>query len=115
MSLSETRASAAHKVIGKSLFFTIVHHITGGCGKKQSARAGIDYIKVNFHLDNFEIVDKIIDTVAPVTDTDQEQRDEILRQKGLVFDFISYGYAHRVRKGVLTQYELNDQRGKEHE
>ena len=39
------RASAAHKVIGKSLFFTIVHHITGGCGKKQSARAGIDYIK----------------------------------------------------------------------
>eukprot|EP00731_Ephydatia_muelleri_P027136 Em0019g9a len=77
----------------------------GGCGKKQSARAGIDYIKVNFHLDNFEIVDKIIDTVAPVTDTDQEQRDEILRQKGLVFDFISYGYAHHVRKGVLTQYK----------
>ena len=60
-------------------------------------------------------MDKIIDTVAPVTDTDQEQRDEILRQKGLVFDFISYGYAHHVRKGVLTRYEFNDQRGKEHE
>ena len=114
-SLYAQRASAAHKVIGKSLFFTIVHHITGGCGKKQSARAGIDYIKVNFHLDNFEIVDKIIDIVVPVTDTDQEQRDEILRQKGLVFDFISYGYAHHVRKSVLTQYEFNDQRGKEHE
>ena len=58
---------------------------------------------------------KIIDTVAPVNDTDQEQRDEILRQKGLVFDYISYGYAHHVRKGVLTQYEFNDQRGGEHE
>ena len=36
----------------ESLLCEIAKHITGG-RKKQSARAGVDYIKVNFHTDNF--------------------------------------------------------------
>ena len=43
--------------IGKSMFYTIANNITGG-GKQQEARAGVDYIKVNFHTENFAIIDK---------------------------------------------------------
>ena len=50
--------------IGRSLFYTIAKHITGG-GKQQEARAGVDYIKVNIHIVNFTIVDKLIDVLAP--------------------------------------------------
>ena len=52
----------------KSLFYEITRNITGG-GKKQCARSCVDYIKVNFHTDNFELVDKVIDVVAPCTST----------------------------------------------
>ena len=45
--------------IGRTLFYSIAKHITGG-GRLQEARAGVDYIKVNFHTDNFTIIDKVI-------------------------------------------------------
>eukprot|EP00731_Ephydatia_muelleri_P019861 Em0012g686a len=45
--------------IGSMLYYLIAKTITGG-GKKQEARAGVDYIKVNFHTDNFAVVDKIL-------------------------------------------------------
>ena len=38
--------------IGQTILYSIVRHITGG-GKQQEAHAGVDYIKVNFHTDNF--------------------------------------------------------------
>lgn len=47
----------------ESLFYEITRNITGG-GKKQCARSGVDYIKVNFHTNNFELIDKVIDVVA---------------------------------------------------
>ena len=59
------------------MFYTIAKTITGG-GKQQEARAGVDYIKVNIHTDNFVIVDKIIDVVAPLSDLDHILRDELL-------------------------------------
>ena len=49
----------------KSLFYTVTREISSGSRKKAS-RAEMDYIKVNFHHDYFEIVEKTIDTVAPV-------------------------------------------------
>ena len=49
--------------LGITLFYFITNNITGS-GKQQEARAGVDYIKVNFHIDNFVIVDKIIDVIA---------------------------------------------------
>ena len=54
----------------------IAKNITGG-GKKQEAQAGVDYIKVNFHTDNFAFVDKIIDVLAPLSDVDHILRDEL--------------------------------------
>ena len=33
------------------------------------ACAGVDNIKVNFHRDNIPIVDRIIDVIAPLTNT----------------------------------------------
>ena len=61
--------------IERSMFYTIAKNITGG-GKQQEARAGVDYIKVNFHTDNFVIVDKIVDVIAPLSDLDHTLRDE---------------------------------------
>ena len=59
----DAEGSNAWKVAHRqTLFYTIVKHITGG-GKQQEARAGVDYIKVNFHTDNFTIIDRVI---APV-------------------------------------------------
>ena len=46
--------------ISKTLFYTIA--LVGG-GKLQEAWAGEDYIKVNFHIDNFAIIDKVIDVL----------------------------------------------------
>ena len=53
----------------------IVKHITGG-GKQQEVRAGVDYI-MNFHIDNFTIVHKVIDALAPQSDVDHTLRDEL--------------------------------------
>ena len=88
----------------ESLFCEIARHITGG-GKKQSARAGVDYIKVNFHTDNFELVDKVIDMIAPASDSDQMLRSQLLLQRSTVFSFLSYTYSLHVHEVVIHQYE----------
>eukprot|EP00731_Ephydatia_muelleri_P002645 Em0001g2645a len=92
--------------ISKSLFYTIVKHITGG-GKQQEARAGVDYIKVNFHIDNFIIVDKVIDALAPPSDIDQTLRNELCGLRKDVYTFLSYGYALHAREGVKSS-EIHD-------
>ena len=85
--------------IGKTLFYSITNNITGG-GKQQEARAGVDYTKVNFHIDNFVIVDKIIDVIAPLSDLDHTLRDELCGLRSHVYMFLSYGYAVHAREGV---------------
>ena len=68
----------------KSLFYTIINLITGG-SKKQQIRAGVDYIKVNYHTDNYQLVDKVIDIVAPASDADQTVREQLYPQRSTVF------------------------------
>ena len=87
--------------IGSTLFYSIAKNITGE-GKKQEARAGVDYIKVNFHTDNFAVVDKIIDVLAPLSDVDDILRDELHGLCSDVYTFLSYGYAVHVREGVTV-------------
>ena len=96
----------------KSLFYTITREISGG-SRKQASRAGIDYIKVNFHHDNFEIVEKIIDTVAPASDADQSLRLQLYQQKTTVFTYLSYTNAQHVLEGVIYQYDSSQQLKKE--
>ena len=60
--MRQREAMPGKSPIGQTLFYTIVKHITGG-RKQQEARARVDYIKVNFHKDNFTIIDRVI---APV-------------------------------------------------
>ena len=69
---SEKSAVPGKTPIGRSMIYTIAKSITGG-GKQQEARAGVDYIKINFHTDNFVNVDKITDVIAPLSDL----RDEL--------------------------------------
>ena len=69
-------------MVGKSLF----RKITGG-GIKQDARAGVDYVKVNYHTDNFALVDMLIKIL--MAGTDCAQPDELLYQRNVVFDFLS--------------------------
>ena len=94
--------------IGRSLFYTIAKHITGG-GKQQEARAGVDYIKVNFHIDNFSIVDKLIDILAPLSDVDHTLRNELRGLRTDVYTFLSYGYALHAREGVKASEDTEDQ------
>lgn len=63
--------------MGRILFYDTVNHITGG-GKHHETRAGVDYIKVHFHKDNFVIVDKVIDVLAPLSDVDHKLRGHIV-------------------------------------
>ena len=85
--------------IGKTLFYTIANNITGG-GKLQEARAGVDYLKVNFHSENFTIIDKVIEVLAPLSDIDHTLRDELLCLRSDMFTFLSYGFAVHVKSGV---------------
>ncbi|KAL5502924.1 hypothetical protein EMCRGX_G009782 [Ephydatia muelleri] len=85
--------------IGKTLFYIIANNITGG-GKLQEPRAGVDYLKVNFHTDNFTIIDKVIDVLAPLSDVDHTLQVELLGLHSGVFTFLSYGFAVHVRSGV---------------
>ena len=59
----------------------------------ESSRKHMDYIKINFHIDNFVIVDKIIDVLAPLSDLDHTLRDELCDLRSHVYTFLSYGYA----------------------
>ena len=93
------------------LFNEISRHITGG-GKKQSARAGVDYIKVNFRIDNFELLDKAIDMIAPASDSDQMLRSQLLLQRSTVFSFLSYTYSLKelsigMSLRVVVAYSIN--------
>ena len=58
--------------IEKTLFYTIANNITGG-GKLQEARAGVDYLKVNFHSENFTIINKVIDVDASCPTVPQDE------------------------------------------
>ena len=78
--------------IGRTLFYTIANHITGG-GKVQEGRAGVDYVKVNFHIENFAIVDRLINILAPLSDVDHTLRDELHGLRTNAYDFLSYGYS----------------------
>ena len=100
--------------IGRSLFYTIAKHITGG-GKQQEARAGVDYIKVNFHIDNFTIVDKVIDTLAPLSDVDHTLRDELRGLSTDVYTFLSYGYALHAREGVKASEDTDGECDNSHQ
>ena len=53
----------------------------------------MDYIKVNFHIDNFAIVDKVIDALAPLYDVDHTLRNELCGLRSDAYTFLSYGYA----------------------
>ena len=69
----------------------------------------MDYIKVNVHIDNFTIVDKVIDALAPQSDVDHTLRDE---QRGLHADeytFLSYSYALHAMEGVKASENIKDQ------
>ena len=102
--------------IGKTLFYTIANNITGG-GKLQEARAGVDYLKVNFHSENFTIIDKVIDVLAPLSDIDHTLRDELLCLRSDVFAFLSYGFAVHVKSGVQASNDtvVQSREPQEHE
>ena len=101
------------KIVGISLFRNIVQNITGG-GKKQAARAGVDYIKINFHTDNFALLDMAIKALLPSTEASCALRDELHYQRNLVYDFLSYGYSQHVREGVKARYESSEAVAVEH-
>ena len=50
----------------------------------------MDYLKVNFHTDNFTIIDKVIDVLAPLSDVDRTLWVELLGLHSGVFTFLSY-------------------------
>ena len=94
-----TEEMPGKKPVGRTLFYDIVNHITGG-GKHHEARAGVDYIKVNFHKDNFVIVDKVIDVLAPLADVDHSLRDTLYSLRSDAYTFLNYCYGVHVREGV---------------
>ena len=51
-------------------------------------------------FDNFVIVDKIIDVLAPLSDLDHTLHDELRGLCSHVYTFLSYGYAVHAREGV---------------
>ncbi|KAL5502803.1 hypothetical protein EMCRGX_G009632 [Ephydatia muelleri] len=65
-------------------------------------RHGQEWIifKVNFHIDNFTIVDKVIDALAPQSDVDHTLHDELHGLHADVYTFLRYGYAVHTREGI---------------
>ena len=98
---------AGKQPIGRTLFYSITKHITGG-GKLQEARAGVDYKKVNFHTDNFAIIDKVTDVLAPLSEIDHALRNELCGLHTNVSNFISYGYAVHAKLGVKASDDTQD-------
>ena len=63
----------------------------------------------NFHTDNFAIVDKVIDVLAPLSDVDHTLCNELHGLRSDAYTFLSYGYAVHVRKGVKASEETGVQ------
>ena len=100
--------------IGQSIFYSIVKHITGG-GKQQEAHAGVDYIKVIFHTDNFSIIDRIIDVITPLSDIDHTLSNDLHQLRSSVFTFLSYGYAVHARKASSEEIAQHTHQVQDHE
>ena len=62
----------------------------------------MDYVKVNFHIDNFDIVDRLINILAPLSDVDNMLRDELCGLHSNAYPFLSYGYSVHAREGVAA-------------
>ena len=77
----------------------------------------MDYITVNFHTDNFAIVDKVIDVLAPLSDVGHILRNELCDLRSDAYTLLSYGYAVHVRKGVdaSEETEVHSHQPQEHE
>ena len=76
------------------------------CVGKQQEGAGVDYIKVNFHTDNFTIIDRVFDVIAPLSDIDHTLCNKLCHLHSEMFTFLSYGFAVQVRKGVEASSEV---------
>ena len=50
-------------------------------------------------------MDKVIDMIAPASDSDQMLRSQLLLQRSTVFSFLSYTYLLHVHERVIHQYE----------
>ena len=64
------------------------------------ARAGVNYLKVNIHIDNFVIVDRLINILAPVSDLDHiafwmSYKVSTPMYTCFLYTFLSYGYSVR--------------------
>ena len=94
--------------ISRSFFYTIMKHITGG-DKQQEARAGVDYIKVKFHIHNFTIVDTVIDALTPQSDVDHTLRNVLRGLCADVYTFLSYGFPLHAREGLKASENIEDQ------
>ena len=83
-------------------------HRAGG-GILQEAHVGFDYIKVNFHTDNFTIIDKVIDVFVPLSEIDHTLHGELCGLRTDVYSFLSYGYAGHEKLGVKASDDTQDQ------
>ena len=63
----------------------------------------MDYIKVNFHTDNFPIIDRVIDIIAPLSDINHTLPNELCHLRSVAV--LSYGYAVHARMGVEISSE----------
>eukprot|EP00731_Ephydatia_muelleri_P035072 Em0095g2a len=85
--------------VGKTLFYDIVNHITGG-GKHQEARSGIDYIKVNFHKDNLSLLTKSSMFLCLSLRVNHTLREKLYSLRSDTYTFINYCYAVHIREAV---------------
>ena len=58
------------------------------------------YIKVNFHKDNFVIVDKVIDVLVPLSEMDHTLREKLYSLRSDTYTFLNYCYAVHIREAV---------------
>ena len=64
--------------------------------------------KVNFHIDNFTIVDKVIEALVPQSDVDHTLHDKLHGLHADVYTFLRYGYAVHTREGIKASKSIND-------
>eukprot|EP00731_Ephydatia_muelleri_P000275 Em0001g275a len=99
------RRGNAQKATHWTVYILLLGETHNWGGKQQEPRAGVDYIKVNFHTDNFSIIDRIIDVITPLSDIHHTLCNELRQLRSSVFTFLSYGYAAHARKGVKASSE----------